>query len=96
MALKGEPPLAYALFVPRVPEPEVVRLLLEAGADPNFRIDDDGMTLLQIAVVAAGYAANLRSADELSEQSVEPSLANRVEIIELPLEYGADAAARER
>ena len=59
---EGGTALAYALFVPRVPEPEVVRLLLEAGADPNFRIDDDGITLLQIAVTLATYAP-----DELSE-----------------------------
>ena len=90
---EGATALAYALFFPHSAGPEIVRLLLEAGADPNFRIDDDGMTLLHVAVTVAGYALHPGTGEELSQESGDVS-ADLVEIIELLLEYGADAAAR--
>ena len=63
---EGIPALAYALFVPHGHEPAIVRLLLEAGADPNFTFDDDDLTLLHIAVMAAGYASHAETADRVA------------------------------
>ena len=91
---EGVPALAWALEVPHGHEPEIVRLLLEAGADPNFKFDDDDdVTLLHIAVMEAGYASRPETADRLPADSGDV-VANSIAVIELLLEYGADSGAR--
>ena len=68
-------------------------MLLEAGADPDFKFDDDDLTPLHVAVMAAGYASHAETADRLPADTAD-AMAKSIAVIEMLLEYGADAAAR--
>lgn len=89
----GTPTLAYAIGFSN--NPEIVRLLLEAGADPNAVDRYAGIPLLHIAVLAVAYAYHPHNADRIPGD-VDDYAEDTVEIIELLLEHGADAAARDK
>ena len=74
--------------------PEIVRLLLESGADPNVQ-GESGYTPLMIAALGATYTPPPDPAMQIPGY-LDNFPANAAEIIELLLEYGADAAIREK
>ena len=87
----GTPVLGYALTFGS--NFEIVRLLLEAGADPNAQ-DDSGSTPLHIAVQIAAYASRPEAPARFSGNT-DDSLENIYATIELLLQHGADAATRD-
>ena len=88
----GYPALVLAIWYSS--DPEIVRLLLEAGADPILKDDDSGETLVSSFVISIVTLPNPVNAEEFPG-SVDDFTANAVEILELLLEYGADAGARD-
>ena len=91
-AIYGTPVLGYALLT-FGSNFEIVRLLLEAGADPNAQ-DDSGSTPLHIAVQIAAYASRPEAPARFSGNT-DDSLENIYATIELLLQHGADAATRD-
>ena len=72
---------------------EIIRLLLEASADPNAQ-NDSGSTPLHIAVQIAAYASRPEAPARFSGNT-DDSLENIYATIELLLQHGADAATRD-
>ena len=85
------PALGYAVTLGN--SPEIIRLLLAAGASPNARNVCCGSIPLQVAAL---YAASGPKDAYQMPGHVDEFEAAIVEIIELLLEYGADATVRGR
>lgn len=88
----GTPVLAYAITFSN--SPEIAKLLLEAGADPNAIDGYEGATSLHYAALVAAYAYHPHTSDRISGD-VDDYAADAIEIIGLLLEHGADAATRD-
>ena len=89
----GTPALAFAVGFGS--NPEIVKLLLDAGADPNAVDDYSGVPTLHMAVMLSAYASNPEA------QSYVPGdggdlVENTLKSLELLLERGADAGARDK
>ena len=74
--------------------PDIVRLLLEHGADPNVKDDESGQLPLHSAVEEAACASQPVAGCHFSGNADYLS-ANALATIELLLQSGADAAARD-
>ena len=89
----GIPPL-YLAFIYKA-DPEIIELLLEHGADPNAWDDRGGRTLLHDALTVSAFAPHPETASWFPAYSGDLA-ADVFEIIELLLEHGADASARDK
>ncbi|MFH1267695.1 MAG: ankyrin repeat domain-containing protein [Planctomycetota bacterium] len=82
-------------------DPAEVRALLDAGADPNLRVTDDGLTPLMISESAAlvrlllERGADPRQSDDTGATALHHALfvPEALEIIPLLLDHGADVNA---
>ena len=95
-AAKGDdrtPALVYAVAFGS--NPEIVRLLLEGGADPNVKDDESGRPPLHSAVELAAYASH-PDAGSWSPGNADDLALNVTATIKLLLQGGADAAARDK
>ncbi len=89
----GTPALAFAVGFGALPE--VVGLLLEAGADPNAVDDYSGVSPLHVAAMLSAYTANPEARSQVPGDA--GNLAeNTLKSMELLLEHGADAGARDK
>ena len=88
----GTPALAYAVVFGS--NPDIVSLLLEHGADPKAIEDQSGRPLLHTAVEVAVYASH-PDADSWFPGNVDDLAVNVLRTIELLLQGGADAGARD-
>ena len=89
----GTPALAFAVIFGA--NPDIIKLLLDAGADPNAVDDYSGVPALHMAVMLSAYASNPEA------QSYVPGdggdlVENTLKSLELLLERGADAGARDK
>ena len=101
---RGEIPLRDALLCP-----DVIQLLLQAGANPNQHFADGGTALLDVAISTGDTAFSVLSI--LLQQDADPNLsrtdtgetplmaaasAERTDRVKLLLEYGADVTQLNR
>lgn len=98
-------PLMYAAFRN---DPKVVSILLDAGADPNARVEADGLTALKIAVTKREFVemsivslllergADINEREEGNQTVLMWAAVNNgsPELISFLIEAGADAKAR--
>ncbi len=88
----GTPALAFAAG--SCANPGIVRLLLEAGADPDAVDDYSGFVPLHLAAMVSAYAVN-PEIESLCPGDAADLAENTLRVIELLLKHGADAGARD-
>ncbi len=74
--------------------PEILGLLLEYGGNANGRDDFDDRPILHRAVIQVARSANPEVAKSFQDDGIDVA-ANSFELVELLLEHGADASARD-
>ncbi len=89
----GTPALAFAVGFGS--NPEIIGLLLDAGADPNAVDDYSGVPILHMAAMLAVYASNPEVQSEVPGDAGDLA-ENVLRSMELLLEHGADAGARDK